>query len=259
MEEAVQRPGSSGVIVVTFLGCLAMAASMARAAESAHHATGAHHWAYTGEQGPKHWTGTCSTGKEQSPIDIENAAPAELEPIAFDYHPAPLKIIDNGHSIQINYAPGSGITLGGQRYELAQFHFHKPSEEEIGGKHFAMVAHLVHKNAAGQLAVVAVLLQEGKSNPFIEALWQHLPSVKEKEEEAKGVTIDAGELLPGDRAYYTFAGSLTTPPCTEGVTWLVLKTPVEISAAQVARFGKIYSANARPVQPLNGRIVKVSK
>ena len=159
----------------------------------------------------------------------------------------------------MNYEPGSSISVGGKLYQLTQFHFHKPSEERINGKRYPMVAHLVHKNAEGELAVVAVLLKEGARNPVVKTLWTDLPKEKEKERVMEQVKINAASLLPKNHKYYTFAGSLTTPPCSEGVTWFVLATPKAISKEQVARFGKIYRANARPVQPLNGRAVKVSQ
>jgi carbonic anhydrase len=224
-----------------------------------------HEWDYGAEHGPRHWAElnseyeSCGVGKAQSPIDIRNAVPTQLEPIVFDYHPTPLHVIDNGHTIQVNYEPGSSISVGGRRYDLVQFHFHRPSEEKINGKRYPMVAHLVHKNAEGELAVVAVLLQQGAQNPLVKTLWADLPREKEKEKAMDEVSINAASLLPRSRKYYTFAGSLTTPPCSEGVTWFVLSSPVQVSEAQVARFGKIYSNNARPVQPLNGRTVKVSQ
>ena len=224
-----------------------------------------HDWDYGAEHGPRHWGelkaeyGSCGVGKAQSPIDIRGAVPSELAPIRFDYHATPLHIIDNGHTIQVNTGPGSAISVGEQRYELVQFHFHKPSEERINGKGYPMVAHLVHKNAQGQLAVVAVLLQQGAQNSLVQTLWAHLPHEKEKELALDKVSIDAARLLPHNHAYYTFTGSLTTPPCSEGVTWFVLKAPMQLSQAQIARFGKLYSGNARPVQALNGRVVKVSQ
>ena len=222
------------------------------------------HWGYEGHGGPQHWGelksefATCKTGHLQSPIDIKGAVAADVEPITFGYKPARLRIIDNGHTVQINVPPGSTITVGGRSYELAQFHFHRPSEEKIDGKAASMVVHLVHKDLEGHLAVVAVLLANGKANPLVATLWSHLPKVKEKEL-ASDVLIDPTEFLPRDRSYYAFAGSLTTPPCTEGVAWYVLKTPTTVSAAQVDRFAKIYRNNARPVQPLNGRPIKMSK
>ena len=224
-----------------------------------------HEWAYTGEHGPQHWAdvkadfAACGTGKAQSPIDIHGATSGTPAPIKFDYHAVPLHIIDNGHTVQVTYAAGSSIAVGGKRYELAQFHFHHPSEERIDGKGYPMVAHLVHKSADGALAVVAVLLREGAQNPLIATLWKNLPTEKEKEMASEKVTINAARLLPASRAYYGFAGSLTTPPCSEGVTWLVLATPVELSASQISRFVKIYSSNARPLQALNGRAITLHK
>jgi carbonic anhydrase len=222
------------------------------------------HWTYGEHGGPKEWGeldkafATCKLGKVQSPIDIRGAKAADLPAIKFAYKPSPLKLIDNGHTIQVNYAPGSSIEVGGTRYELLQFHFHKPSEEKIAGKSYAMVAHLVHKGADGKLAVVAVLLDQGGTNPTISTIWKNLPKEKEKEISVKA-TVDAAALLPGDKGYYTFQGSLTTPPCSEGVRWLVLKTPVKIAESEIAAFGKLYPMNARPTQPLNGRALQATR
>jgi carbonic anhydrase len=223
------------------------------------------HWTYGGHGGPAEWGAlspefeTCKLGKHQSPIDIRGAKTADLPPIKFDYNPSPLKVIDNGHTIQVNYAPGSSIDVGGVRYELLQFHFHKPSEEKIDGKAHAMVAHLVHRSADGKLAVVAVLLDSGGASALIDSTWKNLPKEKEKEALVQNVTIDASDLLPRSRGYYTFQGSLTTPPCSEDVTWVVLKTPVKIAASEIAAFGKIYPTNARPTQPVNGRDIRATK
>src|SRR5262245_24643395 len=243
------------------------AALCAAAAAADTHESGQapHDWGYSGAHDPSHWGAmspeyaACSEGKQQSPIDIRHEVPADLSPITFDYHPSPLEIIDNGHTVQVNYGSGSGITVDGKRYELVQFHFHEPSEEHVHGHAYPMELHLVHKNADGRLAVVAVLLKEGKPNPTIETLWSHLPSEKGKAQAVAQVSVDASALLPAERGYYTYTGSLTTPPCSEGVTWLVFRTPVEVSREQVARFGRLYPNDARPVQPLNGRTVKVSR
>lgn len=223
------------------------------------------HWSYSGTEGPSHWGelapafATCKRGHEQSPIDIRAPQKTDLPAIQFNYKPSVLRIIDNGHTIMINYAPGSFIRVGDQQYELKQFHFHKPSEESINGKSFDMVAHLVHADANGKLAVVAVLLKAGEENALVRELWRHLPPEKEKEQVAEGTMVDAANLLPADTGYYTFEGSLTTPPCSEGVRWFVLKHPVTVSASEVAQFGKRYQHNARPTQPLNGRVVQESK
>jgi len=230
-------------------------------------AQGSPHWSYSGPTGPAKWGilekeySSCALGKTESPIDIRDAIAKKtaLPAINFDYQASTLKIIDNGHTIQINYTPGSFITVGSEQYELVQFHFHKPSEEKLNGKSYDMVAHLVHKDKDGKLAVVAVLLAKGSANPLIKTLWNNLPKEKEKENVVDTVKINVADLLPQNQAYYTFAGSLTTPPCTEGVTWFVLKHSTSISADEIARFAKFYPMNARPVQPLNGREVRVSE
>src|SRR5262245_18873432 len=189
------------------------------------------HWTYEGKHGPDHWGdldksfSACQQGHHQSPIDIRAPKAADLPPIQFAYRPAPLHIVNNGHTIQVNYAPGSTITVGDKTYELKQFHFHHPSEEKVNGKGFKMVAHLVHAAPDGALAVVAVLLQPGAANPLIADLWQHLPAHEGPEQAFDAAQIDVTALLPQDRGYYTFEGSLTTPPCTESVAWFVLKTP----------------------------------
>ena len=230
-------------------------------------AEGEHHWSYSGDTGPARWAAlesdysACKLGKLQSPIDLRDnvVKKGALPAIAFDYKPSALRIIDNGHTIQMNYAPGSFIAVQGKRYELVQFHFHKPSEEKINGKSADMVAHLVHKNADGNLAVVAVLLKTGQANKLVETLWKNLPPEKERETAVEGVQVNAADLLPAKKAgYYTFTGSLTTPPCSEGVTWFVLKTPGYISSTELARFAQLYPMNARPTQPLNGREIRAT-
>jgi carbonic anhydrase len=244
---------------------ITLACALALVPFAAHAQEPHHEWDYGSEHGPQHWGElkpdfeACSAGKTQSPIDIRNAVPTDLDPIRFDYHPTPLHIIDNGHTIQVNYAPGSWIGIGGARYQLVQLHFHQPSEERIDGQNYPMVAHLVHKDADGALAVVAVLLKQGTANALMRTVLANLPPEKEKEAVLETVAVNAVSLLPRNPAYYTFTGSLTTPPCSEGVTWLVLVEPVELSAEQVGRFGKLYHGNARPSQPLNGRAVRVSR
>jgi len=243
-------------IPALFLAVAISCASLARAEGP--------HWTYGEHGGPAQWGeldkgfSACKLGKTQSPIDIRDAKAADLPAIKFSYKPAPLKLIDNGHTLQVNYAPGSSIEVGGARYELLQFHFHKPSEEKIDGKAHDMVAHLVHKAADGRLAVVAVLLDKGGANAALDTIWKNLPKEKEKETAVRA-TIDAAALLPADKGYYAFAGSLTTPPCSEGVRWMVLKTPVKIADSGIASFGKLYPMNARPTQPLNGRTLEATR
>jgi carbonic anhydrase len=224
------------------------------------------HWSYAGATGPEHWASedpsfaTCGSGKHQSPIDIEQAVVEPLPPIQFSYQPIPLTVTDTGHSFQVNVPAGSGgIAVGGARYELVQFHFHRPSEEEIQGHRYAMVAHLVHKNANGELAVVAVLIRKGDSNPLLGSVFEHFPAQGTTEVSVPGATLNLGEFLPQHRGYYTFDGSLTTPPCTEHVRWFVLKSPVHASAAQLQEFAARYPHDARPVQPLNDRTVEQTR
>jgi carbonic anhydrase len=236
---------------------LAVLAAVLLAANSAE---GAHHWSYSGAQGPAHWEGTCASGKDQSPIDIHPAAVKHerLASLAFAYKPGALHIVDNGHSVQVDVDPGSTLAVDGVRYSLVQFHFHRPSEEAIDGHRFPMVVHLVHRDAKGELAVVSVPLEEGAANPLVATLWQNLPHDKEHRVSPAKVTIDPARLLPANLGYFAFSGSLTTPPCTEGVRWLVLQHPVTVSHDEVAAFATLYPDNARPLQPLNGRRIAAS-
>jgi carbonic anhydrase len=223
------------------------------------------HWTYSGPEDPGHWGkldpafATCSIGRHQSPIDIRDAKKTELRALKFDYNAVPLSIIDNGHTVMISYAPGSTLTVGEKVYTLTQFHFHHPSEEHINGKNFDMVAHLVHADVEGHLAVVAVLFKTGAANPLLETLWQNIPPEKEKAVAVSSVSVNAKDLLPADLGYYTFSGSLTTPPCTEGVTWYVLKTSSTLSPQQLAAFAKLYPANNRPIQPTYQREILETK
>ncbi len=223
------------------------------------------HWAYEGKEGPKDWGkldstyAACSTGQTQSPINIKDAKTADLPALKFDYHAVPLNIIDNGHTIQVNYAPGSTLTVGEKIYTLKQFHFHHPSEEHVNGKVFPLVAHLVHADAEGHLAVVAVLFVDGSANPLIDTLWKNIPSEKGKPQDIPSVSVQVQDLLPAEHGYFTYAGSLTTPPCSEGVVWYVLKAHTTVSPEQVAAFAKIYPKNARPIQPTNNRKILQSK
>jgi carbonic anhydrase len=224
-----------------------------------------HNWDYGERHGPSHWGdlspefAQCKLGHHQSLIDIRIARKTALPAIYFHYKPSPLHIIDNGHTIQVNYASGSFILVGKNKYMLRQFHFHRPSEEKINGRSFDMTLHLVHMDESGKLAVVAVLLQKGKDNALIRELWNDFPRKKGKEEVLEQIQIDISSVLPDDRSYYTFSGSLTTPPCTEDVIWFVLKHPVTISAAEIDQFSKLYRDDARPTQPLYDRVVQESQ
>ncbi|QDQ29181.1 carbonic anhydrase family protein [Chitinimonas arctica] len=224
------------------------------------HAEDPNHWSYTGPKtGPQNWSRLnaantpCSEGKEQSPVNVSGAVGQQLAPLKFSYGMSKLAIVNNGHTIQVNIDPGSWLEALGERYELKQFHFHTPSEELISGKQFPLVAHMVHKSEAGQLAVVAVLFKEGKEHPLLQTHWERLPEEHGESRSYEERSFSPAGLLPGNLKYYTLTGSLTTPPCSEGVRWLILKTPVELSSAQLARFRREFPFNARPVQPINGR------
>jgi carbonic anhydrase len=217
------------------------------------------HWGYRGEAGPAHWGeldpsfAKCAEGQEQSPVDIPASAPVNTSGLAFHYQPSGLTILNNGHTVQVNYDKGSAITLEGTTYDLVQFHFHAPSEHTLAGQSAPMELHLVHRSADQTLAVVGVMIQRGGANPAYDALLNHLPAQEQAAMPVAGVTVDAASLLPADRSYYRYNGSLTTPPCSEGVKWQVLRTPVTLSDAQIAAFTKLYPNDARPVQPLNAR------
>lgn len=221
------------------------------------------HWGYAGEEGPEHWGklnpawAACETGTRQSPIDIREGIRVELEPISFDYKSTRFNVLDNGHTIQVNMGVGNAITLSGRTYELVQFHFHRPSEERINGKSFPMVAHFVHKDAQNRLAVVALLIDEGANNDVVQTVWNNLPLEKNDPLIAQ-VALDIEKILPARRDYYTYMGSLTTPPCSEGVLWLVMKEPIQMLAAQMAIFSRLYPMNARPIQNASGRMIKES-
>ncbi len=219
------------------------------------------HWGYEGAGGPENWANLdpknklCATGQRQSPIDIKDGIKVDLEPIKFNYRPSTFRVIDNGHTIQVEVGDSS-ITLTGKTYELVQFHFHRPSEEKVNGQRFDMVAHLVHKADDGQLAVIAVLLERGNEHPFIQTLWNNLPLEKNSSVSPPSLTIDPLNLLPAARNYYTYMGSLTTPPCSEGVLWLVMKQPAQVSQDQINIFSRLYKNNARPIQPASSRLIK---
>jgi carbonic anhydrase len=223
-------------------------------------------WSYGGDTGPAHWGSedpayaACGVGERQSPIDIRDAERADLPAIEFGYRPVPLTVTDTGFTMQVNVPAGSGgITVGEDHYDLVQFHFHRPSEEKIRGQRSPLVVHLVHKSAAGKVAVVAVLFSSGKGNPVIKQVMANLPSPGQKEQAVPGVTLDLNQLLPSARGYYTFDGSLTIPPCTEGVRWFVLKRVMQAKSGDILLFATRYPDNARPTQPTHGRKIEQTK
>lgn len=225
------------------------------------------HWGYAGDIGPERWAELapenklCAVGLRQSPIDIREGIAVDQEKIGFDYRSSSFSVLDNGHTVQVNVAPGNGLTVMGRRYELVQFHFHRPSEERVNGRQFDMVAHLVHKDAQGRLAVVAVLLERGPDNkpqPLVQTVWANLP-LEKGEAVAAQAQIDLNQLLPAERGYYTYMGSLTTPPCSEGVLWMVMRQTVTLTAQQIGVFARLYPMNARPLQAGSGRLIKESQ
>jgi carbonic anhydrase len=227
-------------------------------------------WAYQGPRGAEHWStlnpdyALCNAGRQQSPIDIRATQKAALPKIRFDYQNEPVSyVINNGYTIRVNYhdAPGTGnfLVVADKRYQLTQFHFHRPSEEYIHGKQYDMVLHLMHQGADGEVAGVAVLLKAGgRANPAIQLLWNHMPA-SEGQTAVSGLELNPAIMLPHDTGYYLYMGSLTAPPCTEQVRWFVLKTPLEVSATQIRAFAKLYPHNVRPLQPLDGRVVQESQ
>jgi carbonic anhydrase len=214
------------------------------------------HWGYEGAMGPDRWGDefpTCAKGKAQAPLNIKGPFEKALFNVAPDYKPGQLKIVNNGHTIQVNVPPGSKLRIDSKPFELLQFHFHRPSEEHIDGKPSSMVIHFVHKNDAGRLAVLGVLLKEGNENPGIKALWAHAPAKEGPEIAPEGVMFNPANLLPREYEFYSYEGSLTTPPCTEGVRFFILKSHVNVSREQVDAFP--FKKNARPIQPQNGRAI----
>ena len=205
------------------------------------------HWSYEGATGPAHWGdlnpkfATCKLGKKQSPIDIGATEKAQLPPVEFHYAATPLKIVNNGHTIEVTCAKGSTLKIGDTTYELLQFHFHTPSEHTVAGKPFDMEAHFVHKDAKGTLAVVGVFLEKGRPNAVIALVASFMPNVAGKEVEVPGLAVNAAHLLPFDKSQYAYSGSLTTPPCTEGVQWRVLKTPVTRGALAAVVSGLFFA------------------
>lgn len=246
-----------------FIRHIALAA-IALCTAAAANAQGANpHWEYKGKHGATHWGEleagfeACARGAAQSPVNIRKTVKEALPALDFQYTPAAPTLLNNGHTVQVNMPAGSKLVVDGKPMELLQFHFHTPSEEAINGKRFDLVAHFVHRDDQGRLGVIAVLFKRGKPNAAWGQVLAHLPRDGETIG-VQGLNLGLASLLPPKLGYYAFEGSLTTPPCSEGVSWMVLKTPVEISGAQLATFRKLYSANARPLQPLNGRVIRAS-
>jgi len=218
------------------------------------------HWTYEGHDGPDKWAeldaanAVCSAGSQQSPVDIQDAIKSQLAPLKMAWAKRADTILNNGHTIQVNFGAGSTLSAPSGSYKLVQFHFHRPSEHLIGGKSFPMEVHFVHAGATGGLAVVGVLMAAGKANPVFGKIVSTMPAA-EGPAVGADAAIDPNGLLPAKRSYYRYAGSLTTPPCSETVDWHLLTDPIQVADADIARFAKLYPMNARPVQKANRRMV----
>jgi carbonic anhydrase len=222
-------------------------------------------WGYDGAHAPKNWAKLspdfkmCSTGTMQAPIDLKAPQIGAANSVTRDYKSMPLKLINNGHTIQVNATPGSTCTVDGERFELVQFHFHHPSEHLLAGKAKQLEVHFVHANAAKQLTVLGVFMEPGaRALAALEPIWAAAPASAGPEREVAGVTIAPEQLFPASTRHYRYQGSLTTPPCSEGVTWVVYAEPASVSRAQVQSFARLFANNARPVQPLNRRALLVT-
>jgi len=251
-------------ILKSSFGALAislMAASVAMASGSGSASGPKAHWGYSGAEGPSNWGSLstayalCSTGQMQSPINITHPQQAGLAGMNIDYRPGALSIVNNGHTIQVNIGKGSSLSVGHASYQLLQFHFHTPSENVIDGKAYPMEVHFVHKDANGHLGVLGVFFKEGAENAALGEIWAKMPGKVNEVRTQKNVIINGRDLLPKNMDYFRFVGSLTTPPCSEGVQWHVAKTPIEASAAQISQFTKLIGNNARPVQHLGHRLL----
>jgi carbonic anhydrase len=251
--------GSAAACIHCLSGFRALADSPAHAsAAGASHA--APHWGYEGDAGPGHWGElqpdfkVCQLGLEQTPIDLSNEMKGEAGAITLDYKPLPLRILNNGHTIQVNADAGSSCAIGDTKYELLQFHFHHPSEHLLAGKPFDLECHFVHRSSAGNLAVVGVFIKPGAKNAALQPVFDAMPGKEGPEVKAPGM-VDVAALLPKSAGYFRYMGSLTTPPCSEGLTWTVFKEPIEASPAQIKQFASLFTNNARPVQARNRRFL----
>ncbi len=228
------------------------------------------HWGYEANDGPDAWGSMdpawllCADGREQSPIDLANATKFELRRVEIDTpsgqevevlnQEGVIGALDNGHTIQINSKTGETMTVGDKTYALVQFHFHAPSEHTVGGEHYPMEMHLVHQAEDGALAVAGVFVEEGAENPGIAPLWAQLPEGRGTEATVRVPAEFADRIFSGDATgVYQYSGSLTTPPCSEGVQWYIRRTPTQFSKDQIATFTAVYDHNNRPVQALNER------
>ena len=249
------------VLAVSYFSILAPAQKKDSHVKDSH----AIHWSYAGKTGPEHWSELnpayklCNGGSEQSPIDLDNAKLVDLKNLIFTYKRQPINLINNGHTIQENIIKGSVVVINGKTYQLLQFHFHTPSEHTINGYHYPLEMHLVNQNGYDEIAVVGVFFKVGRPNKELQKIIDNLPRQINKEEVNNSVILNLENLMPTNRNYFHYTGSLTTPPCSENINWNIFKTPVEASAQQLSKLKLIMGNNSRPVQKLNSRIVYESK
>lgn len=224
-----------GFIAAVGLACMASACSAARAGDT-----------------------LCQTGKRQSPIDIPDTRPQPGPALRLDYHPAMPRVVNDGHTVRVRFAPGQRLWLGAQALTLQQFHFHMSGGDRLRGEDFPLGMHFLHKDAAGRLVSLVVLFRQGAENPALAALLPQMPTHGQPARALPTVPVNPAQWLPASHAYYRYEGSLTASPCTEGVLWLVMQQPLEASATQLASLARLFGPNARPVQPLHGRVVTLT-
>lgn len=228
------------------------------------------HWSYGREDGPSRWSSLdpawalCGEGRAQSPLDLVRAEETDIDAPTRGYGSTSLwiahqehvvDILDNGHTIQVDYDAGSTVTAAGRAYELQQYHFHAPSEHTVAGRAYPMEMHLVHRSAKGEILVVGVFIEEGAHNPAFEPVWANLPATPGERRHLEHIKVDIDDLLPPQGRQFRYKGSLTTPPCSEGVDWFVLVEPIQLSESQIRKFTELFSRNSRPTQPRNGRTI----
>jgi carbonic anhydrase len=260
MQKSITRRSALGSIAACAC-CFSGLASAGAEKSAGTHGKGSPHWGYEGAGGPENWGKlspefkTCQIGMEQTPIDLNGGVKAQFDkPFSLDYKAVGGKIVNNGHTIQVNMDKGCSCTIESTSYDLVQFHLHHPSEHLVSGKPLQMELHLVHKAASGAIAVIGVFFQEGTANALLAPVFDGMPQAA-GDEKPLPASLDPSGVFPRARGYYRYMGSLTTPPCSEGLTWTVFKTPAEASREQIAKFAALFPNNARPVQNRNRRFL----
>lgn len=260
----MHRAASAALLAALLSAAAAPGSSPAQtpAAETPRQGAAAHaEWGYTGPSGPEHWAElnadykVCATGTQESPIDLRDAVPARLGDLGVEWRPFPLRVSNTGHSIQVDAQPGGRLSVDGKAFELAQFHLHHPSEHLLDGRRFPLEIHFVHRGPDGTAAVVAVFVEHGAANHALEPVLANMPREAGASRAAEGAALEPRRLLPARRDYLRYEGSLTTPPCSENVDWLVLTAPIQASREQVGAFESLYAANARPLQDRHRRFL----